>query len=687
MASLQSTLACLAAMTVVWTAVGWPLATRLFPGPGGAWLAPALGFAVQSALALPLFGLIGMGRTAVLVVTAACLAGAVVALREGRAFRLPRPFPWLPAAAIAAAALLALVPAAAALPKVTAEGVTLAASMFDHAKIALVDEMIRSGVPPHNPFVGPFTGPFIGTGEAGGANRVAYYYLWHFGAALFAVLTGASGWEADAALTGFTGFASLLAMMGLARRLGAGPAAPFLVLVLAASASLRPLLDMLAPSLIDTVILGASGLGGWLFQTAWAPQHLASATSVVLAGALLARLARPAGDGSGGWLAAVAFGVVAAAAYQSSIWVGGIVLAASAAAIALSLLAALPAAARPGFALRVGAGAALAVALSLPFLLDQAAVAALRGGGAPVALAPVGVLGPAVPEGLRTLLDLPAFWLVYLPLEFAAVYPAGLIGLVVLVRRRRAGEPQDDLVLALALTVVASSPSPGCCAAPWPGTTTSAGGPSCRRCCCWSCSPQPSISAVARRGGPGRGRLRRAGRRAGGTRHGRTGARGPVRLADADRAGVRRRAGPVAGGAAARGGGRARGQQPGAAGRGHAVAGQHLVGADGRPPLLLRRRQPGHRLRRRRPGRAGRDRGAVRARVRRRAAARRPRGAGRRATAAPSCVLTPQDGAWKHDPFADSGLYRLVDSRDDAWRIYRAASQMPANQLKPRSSQ
>jgi hypothetical protein len=40
------------------------------------------------------------------------------------------------------------------------------------------------------------------------ADGVAYYYLWHFSAAVVAVLTGVSGWEADAALTWFTAFAS-----------------------------------------------------------------------------------------------------------------------------------------------------------------------------------------------------------------------------------------------------------------------------------------------------------------------------------------------------------------------------------------------------------------------------------------------------------------------------------------------
>jgi hypothetical protein len=35
-------------------------------------------------------------------------------------------------------------------------------------------------------------------------------------------------------------------------------------------------------------------------------------------------------------------------------------------------------------------------------------------------------------------------------------------------------------------------------------------------------------------------------------------------------------------------------------------------------------------------------------------------------------VVTPSDGAWARDPFASSGIYRLVEEKDAKWRIYRA---------------
>src|SRR5260370_14872007 len=81
------------------------------------------------------------------------------------------------------------------------------------------------------------------------------------------------------------------------------------------------------------------------------------------------------------------------------------------------------------FLLRALAAGALALAISFPFMRDQIAFAAARGGGPPIVIAPVAVLGVAFPESLRRVLDVPAYWLVYLPVEVAAFLPPGLVGL------------------------------------------------------------------------------------------------------------------------------------------------------------------------------------------------------------------------------------------------------------------
>src|SRR5260370_36708421 len=80
-------------------------------------------------------------------------------------------------------------------------------------------------------------------------------------------------------------------MIGLAARLGGKMGAGLVVIVLAATASVRALLEWTGADVTPALIGRASGLGGWLFQMAWAPQHPASATCVVLACLLLVEVA------------------------------------------------------------------------------------------------------------------------------------------------------------------------------------------------------------------------------------------------------------------------------------------------------------------------------------------------------------------------------------------------------------
>jgi len=123
-----------------------------------------------------------------------------------------------------------MAPALAGWPKLGPGGLILAESMFDHSKVAGIDDIVRLGLPPGNPFFG----------EAGTAPGWAYYYLWHFSAAVFGALLGASGWEADIALTWFTAFASLALMMGFAVHLSQRRSAAPCVVLLSLGASLRP---------------------------------------------------------------------------------------------------------------------------------------------------------------------------------------------------------------------------------------------------------------------------------------------------------------------------------------------------------------------------------------------------------------------------------------------------------------
>jgi len=406
---------CAMVAVVFWTVPGLAIAQRI--APSVAWpIAPALGFAVHSAAALPIFFLVGFSPPAIgaaaaltLIVSIAALARQQPAKSDGMAC--------VPALAVAAAALLAVAPMLAILPKNAPDGVVLAGPIFDHAKVAIIDEMMRLGLPPNNPFFGE-------------PSRLAYYYLWHFGAAELAIPLRATGWEVDAAMTWFAAFASLMLMMGLATWFAGRTSAAFLVLLFGLAASMRPwLVWAFGAGLLYKYILPPSGFAGWLFQAAWVPQHLTSASCVVLAAFLIGQLAlRPTA------IAAATLALVVAAGIESSIWVGGVTFAIAAPIIGLVLLIGVRP--RPPFLVRSAIAAALALALVFPLAHDQFAATAARGGGPTLALEPISVFEDFMPEEVTAIIDLPGYWLVLLPVEFPAIYLTGSVAMALCLRSR-----------------------------------------------------------------------------------------------------------------------------------------------------------------------------------------------------------------------------------------------------------
>ena len=120
MAQLGNALLCAVAMTAIWTLIGLPIAARvLAPSPSWLW-APALGWAVHSVVALPLIWLIGMSRGAVLAATVGFLVAALAGLSTLCSWALIERHGAL-IVALLGAALLALVPMLAIMPKSTAE--------------------------------------------------------------------------------------------------------------------------------------------------------------------------------------------------------------------------------------------------------------------------------------------------------------------------------------------------------------------------------------------------------------------------------------------------------------------------------------------------------------------------------------------------------------------------------------
>lgn len=450
MASLSSSALCGAVALLLWLGLGWLINRRLGFGRDLALpLAPVTGWATQSVVSLALSFAIGFSIAAILASAAilVALAWAVPYRRSTHAWRdagssPAAPTPATQPAIYLLAALVALLPAAAVLPKYVADGVILAGPIFDHSKIALIDEMLRSGVPPANPFFA----------ADGGDGQVSYYYLWHFSAAQLARLTGANGWEADIGLSWFSAFTSLMAMCGLALHLSGRVLPALLVPILSTMGSLRPVLvGIFGEEPLQAVLKHGSGLAGWLFQTSWSPHHVIAAATVLVIVLLLVELAqRPSLFGT------LIFALLLAAGFQSSIWVGGITLAPCGVLIGPLLLVRIGTRERRRLIAACFAAAVGAILLSLPLLSRQLQEAGMRSGGLPITLHPAPVLGILFPAGFRRFLDIPAFWLVLLPIEFPLVFIPGLIGLRRIARGRNSDEHQALTIQAFTMLCLGS---------------------------------------------------------------------------------------------------------------------------------------------------------------------------------------------------------------------------------------
>jgi len=431
MASPVNAALCALLATALWSFLGFALTRHLLPRALAIGAAPVIGWAVHSAATLPLFFLIRFSPLAVVVLAALCVAVAVATLKlaaQADAEATPA-IPWW---AFAAAAVLALVPAAAILPKIAPGGVHLADPIFDHSKIATIDAMTRQGLPPVDPVFG----------AAGPHGGLFYYYVWHYSAAELALPLHVSGWEADIGLTWFTALASLSLLMGFAVWLSKRSAAAIWVVALAAAASLRGVLSWIFGSYgLEPFLAEPTGFAGWLFQATWAPQHLMAASCVVAAMLLIARYAqRPS------VLLLVTLVLVVVAGFESSTYVGGVTFAIAALAAAPLLFVAIEPGRRLRFFAGMAAAAVLVVCLAAPFLDNQLMAVAARGDNDPIVLRHFAVLGAMFPAALRRALDWPAYWLLLLPIELPATYAAGVIALFAMLRS--GAPPQEKLAVA-----------------------------------------------------------------------------------------------------------------------------------------------------------------------------------------------------------------------------------------------
>lgn len=438
MFSVSSSFFCAVLASTLWTGTGYVLTRRLAFALGlRRALAPTVGWAVQNVLALAIS--FGVGVPALATIGGVGLAWLIIlprgAPQEVVAHRGQEMSWWV----YLAAAVLALVPTTALLPKPVGGGIILASPIFDHSKIALIDAIVRDGIPATNPFFGP----------AGQPAEVSYYYLWHFGAAQLAALTGASGWEADAAASWFTAFSSILLMAGLAYRFGQSSVAPIVAVILCSTGSLRPVLEAVFGNDLKAALRPATGFAGWLFQSSWSPHHVAAANCVVVIALALAQLARRPGlrDMS-------IFACVASAAFQSSLWVGGVVMTCVFGLTAPSFLRNIQNKSR--YIGAVAAATSLAVVLASPLLVAQYHAATLRGGGSPIVIDAFPVLGPTVLRLFGHVGDLPAYWLVLLPVEFPVIYAVGIAFLAGQLRRSSTDGASGYEIRALSMVTAIS---------------------------------------------------------------------------------------------------------------------------------------------------------------------------------------------------------------------------------------
>jgi hypothetical protein len=195
----------------------------------------------------------------------------------------------------------------------------------------------------------------------------------------------------------------------------------------------------------------ASGFAAWLGHASWAPQHLVSASCVVLAIWLMSQIAQ-----RGTPLLVVTLALVTAAGFESSTWVGGVTFTVAASIVAVILLATTAPGQRRSLAVGIAVAAVLAACLAAPFILDQVLATAARDSGPPIVLQPTAVLGQSLPEEWRRFLDLPAFWLVYLPVEFPAVFPLGAVAIAVLLGSGRLDADRSQTTFVLVALAAAS---------------------------------------------------------------------------------------------------------------------------------------------------------------------------------------------------------------------------------------
>ncbi|WP_026187600.1 hypothetical protein [Ensifer sp. BR816] len=389
-------------------AIGWPASKYLESNIRMRLLiSPVIGLGIFGAAGVSVFHLLPLTASNLILIV---VAFSAVALRLANGvidplFRSPTSpgLSWF-----AVSFLLCLLPTFAIIPQHYGESVGVGHPIWDHAKIAIVNEIAQNGLPPANPFYS----------QAGTPYTLIYYYVWHFIAACSSVVTGASGWEADIALTGLTALFSTFVVAWLAVARSRSANAAWWILPLLLAGSLKSIVRFVSGKWIDTWMAHEHGLQTWIIQAAWVPQHLFSGALTLIV--VLAYLRILYCDVGCDLVLAVFMGAMLASAFGSSMWAGG-----------FSLLLILPVVGALSVPHVLRAKRLLAVVLSLSVAVATAVLCA-------------GVLVYEQSSIIQTrktvefwvfpiflggswLYDIPGFWAVLLILEFGMVFLSFII--------------------------------------------------------------------------------------------------------------------------------------------------------------------------------------------------------------------------------------------------------------------
>ena len=151
MASPANAALCALIASAFWTFLGYGVGRHLLPRSLALSASPVLGWAVHSAALLPIVVWTGFSPLIVGLIGVGCIALAAFSLSRPVPASRAEPMLTVPPWAFALAAILAVVPAVAILPKFSGDAVYVADPIFDHAKIAIIDAMARLGCLPSIP--------------------------------------------------------------------------------------------------------------------------------------------------------------------------------------------------------------------------------------------------------------------------------------------------------------------------------------------------------------------------------------------------------------------------------------------------------------------------------------------------------------------------------------------------------